>query len=194
VSAYPHRQFFGISDTQFGGEYSHPMVRSRHWLRWDYERRHKGTRYYSRRIDHYGKVPIDEFLTLEDETVPNHQPGSSDVIIVQEILYQKGLPAELVLEVMKLAGYKPLGRLSEPHDPFHISNRRELARYITYCWQLLVRCDMMAKALDMEIPWKELLGNCIADFWADDRAGNGRFFWYLLDEYKARRYKVFVKP
>ncbi|CRG91206.1 hypothetical protein PISL3812_08254 [Talaromyces islandicus] len=194
VSAYPHRQFFGISDNQFQGEYRRPSVRSEHWLRWVHESKHKETPPFFRPIDHYGKVPIEEFLTLEDETVPNHQPGVSDVALVQDILYHKGLPAELVLEIMKFAGYKPVGRLSEPCDPFHISNRKELARYITYCWQLLVRCDMMAKALYMEIPWKELVGNCIADFWADDRAGNGKFFWYLVDEYKTRTHKVFIKP
>jgi hypothetical protein len=194
VSTYPHRQFFGISDNQFGGEYCYPKVRTTHWLRWTEVKNNQNVR-YPRRADHYGKVPIDEFLTLENETLPGHQPGLSDMALVRDILYRKGLPAELVLDIMEFAGYEPVGRLNEPHDPFHLSNRKELARYLTYCWQLLVHCDMMAKALGMKIPWQELLGNCIVDFWADDSHGHGRFFWYPLDEYDVRMpLKVFVKP
>lgn len=190
VSAYPHRQFFGISDDQFRGEFWYPKIRKDHWLRWTDEK----TESYRRPIDHYGKVPIDEFLTLENESLPNHQPGKSDVTLVQDLLYRKGLPAELVLDIMQLASYKPVGRLATPHDPFHPSNRKELSQYLTYCWQVLVRCDMMAKALGMEMPWKELVGNCIAEFWADERCGQGRFFWSPISEDGDRLPKVFVNP
>ena len=114
--------------------------------------------------------------------------------LVQDYLYRKGLPAELVLNVMELAEYKTVGRMSEPHDPFHPSNRKELAQYLTYCWRLLVHCDMMAKALNMKLPWEEILGDCITDFWADDTRGRGRFWWYAMDEYNVPTHRVFVKP
>jgi hypothetical protein len=52
----------------------------------------------------------------------------------------------------------------------------------------------MAKALGMKLPWEELLGDCIADFWADDRCGAGQFFWHTLDEYNIRMHKVFIQP
>ncbi|GFF40610.1 hypothetical protein IFM46972_06266 [Aspergillus udagawae] len=195
VSTYPHRQFFGIGNNQFKGEYCYPKVRSTHWLRWADKKLQDNRWHYCRRADHYGKVPIDEFLTLENEMFVGHQPGLSDVALVRDYLFQKGLPAELVLNVMELAGYEPVGgRLNEPHDPFHPSNRKELALYLTYCWRLLVHCDVMAKALGMKLPWEELLGDCIADFWADDCCGAGRFFWYTLDEYNIRMHKVFIQP
>jgi hypothetical protein len=40
-------------------------------------------------------------------------------MIVRDYLYQTEFAAELVFLVMEVAGYEPLGRLSEPHDPFH---------------------------------------------------------------------------
>ncbi|KAJ5783045.1 hypothetical protein N7457_004819 [Penicillium paradoxum] len=196
VSTYPHRQFFGIADTQFGGEYCYASVKDTHWLRWidDDSMRTIG---YPPRSGHYGRVPIEEFLTLENETLPGHQPGVSDTALVRGILYEKGLPAELVLDIIELAGYEPVRRLNEPHDPFHPSNRKELAQYLTYCWRLLVHCDMIGKALGMKVPWQELLGKCIVSFWANDRHGLGTFFWntLYLDEYDVPTpLKVFVKP
>lgn len=195
VTTYPHRQFFGIGDKQFRGEYGPPHIRDTHWLRWVDEKLHLGRRrYYIRKPTHYGKVPIDQFLALENESFEAHQPGLSDVVLVRDYLYRKGLPAELVLTIMEFAGYETFGRLDEPHDPFHPSNREELAQYLTYCWRLLVYCDMMAKALGMTLPWEEIIGDCIADFWSDHCYGRGRFFWYKMDEYNCPIHKVFIKP
>lgn len=194
VSSYPHRQFFGIGDNQFKGDDDDPKIRKTHWLRWADTKDQNRWSYYRGRTDHCGKVPIDEFLAVENKTFAGHRPGLSNVALVQDYLYQKGLPAELVLNVMELAGYKPAGRLSEPSDPFYPSNRTELARYLTYCWRLLVHCDMMAKALGMQLPWKQLLGDCITDLWADDRYGHGRFFWSAWDEYNVLTHRVFVQP
>lgn len=193
VSTYPHRQFFGIGDDQFQGEHAYPSFKRGHWLQLaDFKHQHTG--YRRRRADHYGKVPIGEFLALENEAAADHQPSVLDVLLVRDYLYRKGLPAELVLNVMELAMYRQVGRLSKPHDPFHPSNRQELTRYLTYCWRLLVHCDMMAKALDMELPWKELIGNCITDFWADEGRGRGTFFWHTFNEYGDPMPKVFIKP
>lgn len=193
VSTYPHRQFFGIRDDQFRGEYLRPHIRESHWLRW-VDTQDRNVWYSHRRANHYGKVPINEFLVLENAALDGHHPGLSDVVLVRDYLYRMGLPAELVLYIMELAGYEPSGRLSEPHDLFHPSNREELGRYLTYCWRLLVHCDMMAKALGMKLPWEELLGNCIVDFWADDGCGRGQFFWEPVNEHNDLMPKVFVKP
>lgn len=43
----------------------------------------------------------------------------------------------------------------------------------------------MAKAVGMKLPWEALLGDCIAEFWADDNCGRGNY---------GRLPKVFVKP
>ncbi|PYH40117.1 uncharacterized protein BP01DRAFT_351979 [Aspergillus saccharolyticus JOP 1030-1] len=143
-------------------------------------------------------LTIDELLTLESVRLEGqHQPGQSDTLLVRNLLYRKGLPVELVLEVMEITGYGPLGRLSEPEDPIHPSNRDELARYLTYCWRLLVHCDMMAKALGMKLPWKELLGNCIVDLWVDEvygKGGGGGFYWARRDVSYNGLPKVFIKP
>ncbi|KAJ5726968.1 hypothetical protein N7493_005995 [Penicillium malachiteum] len=135
VSAYPHRQFFGIGDTQLGGEFVSPKITGEkaHWVLIP-NGRHPKTKYYSLEYDHYSKLSIGDFLTLEDDSLPGWQTGQSDIALVQDYLYRKGLPMELVLEIMSLAKYEPLGRLSEPHDPFHSSNQEELAKYLKNCW------------------------------------------------------------
>ncbi|KAJ6020776.1 hypothetical protein N7540_006280 [Penicillium herquei] len=194
VSAYPHRQFFGIGDMQFGGEFVSPKLKKEHWVIIPNDRQPE-TKYHSLGYGHYGKLPIEDFLTLEDDSLPGRQTGQSDVFLVQDYLYRKGLPMELVLDIMRLAKYEPLGRLSEPHDPFHPSNREELSKYLTYCWQLLIRCEIMAKALGMKIKWKDHISNCIVEFWADEQRGKGRFYWNGPDEDFCYPYHlVFVKP
>lgn len=157
VVTYPHRQFFGIEDGQF--------------------------RVYPRLLDPwlniigrypYGLIPIEEFLNCE--VLTENKPRSSDIPQVQQILYSKGLPMELVLHIMAIAEYVPRGRLQVPHDPFHPDNRDELAKYLKYCWQLLVRCDMIASALGMEIPWHTLISATLVELFS---CGPRR--WYAKD-------------
>ncbi|KAJ5825941.1 hypothetical protein N7474_003079 [Penicillium riverlandense] len=156
VSAYPHRQFFGISEDQFRG--STPSLQSRNPR--FFQTFTRGDDY---RREYYGIVPIDEFLHMEGSVC--YQPHLSDVNLVRSFLRRKGLPAELACNIMEFAEYEPRRRLKKPHDPFHRSNRKELAEYLKYCWTLLVRCDMMAKALDFQIPWKDLVTQCMVCFW-----------------------------
>lgn len=94
------------------------------------------------------------------------------------MLCRKGLPVELAVEIMALAEYEPSRRLKVPHDPFHRDNRKELVEYLKYCWQVLVRCDMMARALDIVIPWVGLVTQCIVQLWAC-KACDGKK-WYRL--------------
>ncbi|KAJ5820372.1 hypothetical protein N7474_005963 [Penicillium riverlandense] len=156
VITYPHRQFFGIADRQFPG--AKPLrSNTAHWLHWA-GRTKKSDRF----IEPYGRVPIEEFLSLDNST--GYQPAVSDMDSVRWILCRKGLPVELTMDIMELAGYDPKRRLEIPHDPFHPSNREELSRYLTYCWQIIVRCDMMGKALGMEIRWQEFVASVLIDF------------------------------
>ena len=153
VITYPHRQFFGIDDKQFPGD--QPLYKNKsHWLYWVGR---TGTS--DCRVEPYGRVPIQEFLSLDSST--GYQPSVSDMGVLRWMLCRKGLPVELALDIMELAGYKPKRRLEIPHDPFHPSNREEFSRYLTYCWQIIVRCDMMGKALGMEIRWQEFVADIL---------------------------------
>lgn len=172
---YPHRQFFGISDDQF--RESRPKIQDRaHWARWaNWANKYGYIHKYP-----YGKMPIEDVLFLEKDV--GYRPHSSDMPLVRRILCHKGnLPTELVMEIMELAEYEPKRRLNTPHDPFHPSNRAELGEYLKYCWQILVRCDMMAKALDMKIEWKDLVSSCIVKLWGSKECGHAT--WYKLQQY-----------
>ncbi|SPO00987.1 uncharacterized protein DNG_03736 [Cephalotrichum gorgonifer] len=151
VPSHPHRRFFGIEDNQFK------------WI---------GTR------DLCGKVPFEKFLNLDTET--QQKPSPSAVAQVQHILYSKGLPMEMVLDILEMAEYEPgEGRLIVPHDPLHLENRDELAKYLRYCWELLVRCEMMANAIGMEIPWIEVMNTALEPL-LDSGALGGRK-WHRRD-------------
>ncbi|KAJ5606029.1 hypothetical protein N7510_008810, partial [Penicillium lagena] len=144
VITYPHRQFFGIADR-------HPL------LKWA-----GCTKKSDRPVELYGRVSIEEFLLLDSSM--NYQPAVSDVVSVRWILCKKGLPMELTMDIMELAGYEPRRRLEIPHDPFHPSNREEFSRYLKYCWQIIVRCDMMRKAFGKEMRWQEFVADIIIGF------------------------------
>jgi hypothetical protein len=89
----------------------------------------------------------------------------ADVEHVTSMLAGKGLPMEMQLHVLQLAQYLPQRRLEIPHDPQHPQNRTELHKYLKYCWQLLVRCEMIARALGDRIPWNRLVSQCLVDLW-----------------------------
>lgn len=180
VITYPHRQFFGIADRQFPGD--KPLRRKHrgnknHWLNWA-ERTNKSDRPF----EFYGRVSIEEFLSLDSSA--GYQPAISDVISVQQILCKEGLPVELTMDIMDLAGYEPKRRLQIPHDPLHPSNREELSQYLTYCWQIIVRCDMVRKSLGMEVRWQEFVADIIIGFFDYRNArvyGNRRKSWGCWD-------------
>lgn len=167
VATHPHRQFFGIADGQFRryGALGRSTMRSPHYL--------------------YGSVSFEHFLNCEAPT--ESKPGHSDVAHVQQILHSKGLPMELVLEIMDLAEYTPRGRLRVPHHPFHRNNWDELEKYLKFCWQVLVRCDMMASALGMAIPWEELVSDtlrelldcCTGRWWTRDFCNTPNSYTFL---------------
>lgn len=111
----------------------------------------------------YGKLPFDELLALEHPT--EHESGLSDVDIVRNVLCSKGFPAEMALDIMESADYIPKRRLKVSRDPFHPSNIEEPNQYLKYCWQLLVRCDMISKEVGRKIDWREAVTRCIETLW-----------------------------
>jgi len=138
IPTHPHRQFFGITNTQFA--HHDPNQKNVH---------------------PYGLLSFDKFLHCDDSPQQHppaaHDPAPSDIPQVRQILHSKGLPTELVLDIMARADYAPRGRLPVPHDPFHPDNRAELDKYLKFCWEVLVRCEMLATALGMVIPWGDVV-------------------------------------
>ncbi|KAJ3546670.1 hypothetical protein NM208_g1776 [Fusarium decemcellulare] len=147
LACYPHMQFFGIPESHFsryprarkGGKYAYTFPSSAHYP--------------------YGKMPIADFLKFEHLMPRMDSP--SDVNSVHWMLRSQGLPTEIVLYVMELAEYFPSRRLEVEHDPLHPDNQEDLMKYLSYCWQLLLRCDMMAKELGDQIPWDVLVSDCL---------------------------------
>lgn len=135
LSCLPHRQFYGITDDQFVKDFERSCP--------------------------YGILPIEKFLELDN--VVGYQPSGSDVEEVQLILCGKGIPMEIVLDIMGLAKYTHQRRLVIPHDPLHPENWNELRKYLTYCWTLMVRCGVVAKGLGTFINWKRIVPICMVD-------------------------------
>ncbi|KAI1162734.1 hypothetical protein F5B18DRAFT_365374 [Nemania serpens] len=154
IAALPHRQFFGIANGQFKD----------HSSAWDSARwGHGGSEASDDTSQPLLHISFERFL--EHDARAPYLPHAADLGHVRWILCAKGLPIELVLDIMDLAEYTAQRRLKIPHDPFHRYNREELIPYLTYCWMLLLRCDMVAKAIGDEIPWNSLISTVMMDFW-----------------------------
>lgn len=106
-----------------------------------------------------------------------HLPGLNDVDIVRWLLCRKGLPLELALDIMEEAGYEAVRKV--PYDPFHPRNRGELRRYLKYCWQTLVRCDLLAKTIGWEVYWNDLIADCLIDLFGHEDSNSKK--WYVQD-------------
>ena len=142
---FPHRQFFGV----YRGQY-------------------ENTQYIPHAIlDHksdtfYGKVPL--YKLEKRHCLSNyHRPTVSDVDDVAQSLREFGLPEELVLDILERADYRWQRRLQHSDHPMHLKNREELLKYLKFCWILLVRCDLLAKACGKRIDWVNEVSLCIDD-------------------------------
>ncbi|KAL5049128.1 hypothetical protein BDW71DRAFT_165819 [Aspergillus fruticulosus] len=157
VTAYPHQEFFGIPDGHFRNQYVFDKELARHWpvlqkFLNKVEIMNKQFIAYKLEFPH-GQVPFEVFVNSA-EAIP-HLPSASDVLQVSDVMRSKGLPPELVMPIMEMAGYDTAQRrLPVAHDPFHPDNRMELKKYLTFCWLTLVRCNMFAQALTIKIDWK----------------------------------------
>lgn len=178
VVTYPARQFFGIGDGQFTD-----WPKFRDAKRWSHLQRGKpaGTFAWP-----FGHMPYEVFLECQQQPI-NHEPSVSDMCHVRWILYQKQLPVEIADIILKLAAYQARRRLPVPGHPFHAENREELSKYLTYCWQLLIRCEMTARELSMRINWQNWIALSI-DRIFNCRCGNSRapklFSWTADNEFE----------
>ncbi|KAK7921556.1 hypothetical protein PG985_009578 [Apiospora marii] len=149
IKGYRYKQFYGIGDGQFG-----LFPKPRELRRWC---RNPGHFNY---VLVLGRVPYDEFLVVERE-LP-YLPSAQEVADVRSAVATKGrLPAELVDMVMGHGTHEETRALTVPHDPFHQQNQEQLEGFLGDCWQLLLRCDMFARALGDKVPWDLLIDKII---------------------------------
>ncbi|KAI9150662.1 hypothetical protein HJFPF1_10437 [Paramyrothecium foliicola] len=173
VAAVPHRQFFGIADGQYqpcpspedGGSHAYLLIPVSN--NWTYP---------------YGMMAIGDFLELESKSA--HQPSSADVLHVRWCLCSLGLPTEIATKVMDFADYTPKRRLERAHDPLHLSNIVELRKYLDFCWNILVRCEVMSRWLGDHIPWERLVSEILIELVGvgDGSPGISEGTFYGLDE------------
>ncbi|CAN8106294.1 unnamed protein product [Discula destructiva] len=162
-----HIDFFGISACQFT---SRPVAKADSPF---YADLGVALKWGSSREDEdypYGVMPFYDFI--EFERLLSYQPTSLEVAHVLWMLRKTGLPAEVALRILELAEYEPRRLLKVPHDPFHTANKAELQSYLSICWDILVRCDVMGKALGEPIEWKRWVSQCIVNLWGFERKGD----------------------
>lgn len=187
AAAYPHRLFFGIEARQFT-EYGHlrgpEETPKREFFGIPVEP--VGSKEPTVK-DSCGLIPVDEFPTCQ--RLVGRQPHASDIAAVRRMLCRKGrLPVETAMEIMRLAGYDmPMRRLKRAHDPLHEDNRAELTAYLDECWRTLVCCQMLAREIDMDLLWHNMVSHCIVDLWGCETCTVAP--WYELDRASDDRYK-----
>lgn len=167
IAHFPHREFFGIHEGQFKKV---PRVT-----------REKPFQSYRYRVP-CGQIPFNTLLTLETHAPEFPTPSVDAVVQVHEMLRQKNLPNEMIHQIMDKASYAHHGKLAVPNDPLHPDNHALLIKHLTYCWQLLVRCSMMANAAGKPIQWEEKVAESLRWLIAAPR---GKIFWdykYLCEE------------
>ncbi|KAJ0420543.1 hypothetical protein BJY00DRAFT_284050 [Aspergillus carlsbadensis] len=179
LMTYPHRQFFGIPGDHWGSAGFY-VKNKQHWLQWSPHTDSYG--FADETPGLYGLVPFREFLSLERpaEEPISYQPLGSDAAFVRGLLCKMGLPVELALDIMDLAGYEPTRRLVIEHDPLHPENRGVLRKYLKYCWQIIVRCDMMAQEIGMEISWDDFVFKCLVRM-LDSKGCKHEKRWYKTE-------------
>lgn len=112
-----------------------------------------------------GRFPLARLYGKEAQS--KHVPSYFDVDSVESILRSRGLPTELVIEIMDLAEYRAQSRLVLRDYPLHPSNGEELRKYLSYCWRLMVRCDELANACGRPIDWGNEVRDCIFSLFFD---------------------------
>jgi hypothetical protein len=139
VCPLPHREFFGIEKDMIT------------------------TSPYSRLLqDRVGQVPPSQLLDARYRLW--YVPTASDVSTVLSIV-QTRVPAELALEILEHADYTAKRRIPVPNDPLHADNAQELKKYLSYCWKVLVRIDMLVKADGRWIDWEYEVTDVMYDLW-----------------------------
>ncbi|KAH7188185.1 uncharacterized protein B0J16DRAFT_336573 [Fusarium flagelliforme] len=164
IATYPHRDLFGIEDKQFN---AHPrpfdVSRWKHVMKVDTLGMPESIRkafeetgevsnipdcFYKLDFYPYGLMSYDDFLSFEKPV--SYQPHESDILEAQQVLHNKGLPAELSDSILSSADHTPKRTLPIARKPFHPDNKAELDGYLEECWGLVVRCVMLGLELESE--------------------------------------------
>ncbi|RAH69779.1 uncharacterized protein BO66DRAFT_350451 [Aspergillus aculeatinus CBS 121060] len=177
MSRYPHRQFLGL-EPQFGfASQVRIWDQGDPWYEESCARDEEGRRARLKRLWQqpedvsvdallailaapeekdcftYGELPFPLFLASDKA---GFRPSQQDTSRIEAYLRERGVPDDWAAEMTTLSGEgnkEPRSRLCVPHDPLHERNRRQLRRYLHRCWQIMVRCNMLARELGVEIDW-----------------------------------------
>ncbi|KAF2016004.1 hypothetical protein BU24DRAFT_480717 [Aaosphaeria arxii CBS 175.79] len=136
VHTHPHREFFGIPRGMFVFEWGD--CSEKHW---------KKERIGTKRLENLTKKEFNNVYVA----------SNADIAVVDGLLRRKGLPTELILQVLEAAEYVPVGRTHIRDDPLHKVNAKELKKYLNYCWLLLIRFDMICKESGSWLDWETLV-------------------------------------
>ncbi|CAH0058272.1 unnamed protein product [Clonostachys solani] len=142
---YQHRFFFGITDRQF-----HEWEGFRDERKWKRVLDLYGIDYLSYRpLLGYGSY--DDFLDCQGRKLPDHvHHTAAEISHVRSVLVaHTQLPNELIDRILEEGEYDtPRRLLQTPHDPLHPANGEELYQYLEECWALLVRSEILIRALN----------------------------------------------
>lgn len=88
-----------------------------------------------------GMMDIEKFMNRHSKSVISIPPPSTTIELARFGLASKGLPRELVENVLRFAGFirTDKSQLRVPHHPFHPDNKAQLTNYLDECWQLVIR-------------------------------------------------------
>ncbi|KAJ4297975.1 hypothetical protein N0V90_005874 [Kalmusia sp. IMI 367209] len=139
VGSLPHREFFGIDVDMIE---TPPRKQNAEEL--------------------VGLVSPMELLHPKHRT--RYIPSAIDVSTTLAII-KKIFPTELALQILEFADYTAKRRVPVPNDPLHKANREELTKYLSYCWKLLVRINILIKANGGFIPWEYEVEEAIFNLW-----------------------------
>lgn len=147
---YPHREFFGVPRGLF--RHSDP--------------------YQGQKI---GKPGTGRVADLAERDFRNsHLASKADVETALTILRRKGMSTELALQVLHWAQYRPMGRLWRRDDPLHVENAHELKKYLSFCWKILVRIDMLVRECGKKLDWESEVADAMCLLFELGKTGRPR--------------------
>ncbi|CAH0027036.1 unnamed protein product [Clonostachys rhizophaga] len=145
LAQYQHMFFFGIAGQQFhewGGLHDETK-----WKRaldlWGID--------YLRYRPLLGYGTYEDFLDCQGKKLPEntHHTATEISQLRSDLVTRTQLPNELIDRVLEEGEYDTPTRLLQiPHDPLHPANRKELHKYLEECWALLVRSEILVRALN----------------------------------------------
>lgn len=147
---YPHRDFFGVPRGMF--RYDDP--------------------YQGQKT---GKPGTGRVADLAEGDFRNfHLASKADVEAALAMLRRKGLPTDVALQVLQWAEYRCVGRLRRRDDPLHVDNADELKKYLSFCWKILVRIDMLVQECGKMLDWESDVADAMCVLFELGKTGRPR--------------------